>query len=114
MSARVVTSIFGLPLNELTDTLWLAAALDYRSTLEEKRVAQFSSDNLTTIAGTIEQPVIYFFDIEEAAARGETIGSVPEAISGASGLVLFDDFYTIIEYQNSNNETIALPLTTVF
>lgn len=104
LSARFLLSDFGSPFSLLTDTLWLQNTLDYRSMLEKQLVSQISSENLSAIPGTLEEPEIYLFEIIPTPSRGENIGNIPDAVRDVSSLVLFNDQYTILEYQNSNNE----------
>jgi hypothetical protein len=109
LSARLLLSTFGSPLPDLQDTYWLSQALDYRSFLSEIRVSQVSSDNLSIIPGTMELPVVYFLDLNDPLGRGEQIETIDEAVRSASGLVIFNNFYNILEYQNAADELIIKP-----
>jgi hypothetical protein len=104
-TARYLLNNFGSPLPVLLETLWVSNAFDYRNNVETRIIAQLSSDNLPIIPGTVEQPVIYLLDEEDSSGRGESFGTVQNAVKSASNFVIFNEFYSILLYRNSENES---------
>ena len=103
ISAKYFLNNFGSPIPVLLETMWVNRSFDYRDNVETQIIAQLSSNNLPIIPGTIEQPSVYILDNEDSAGRGEKITEIPDAAQSASGLVIFNEFYSIVEYTNSEN-----------
>lgn len=110
ISAKLLISNLGSPLSTLNETFWIPRGTDYRNFPEKEVISLLSSDNLSTQAGALDQPGIYILDTETTDGRGETVGTIPEAVRGPSELVLFNNFYNIVEFYNSDSELVGLPL----
>ncbi len=109
LSARYILNNFGSPFSPLIESLWVKNSLDYRGDFESKIVSQLSSDSLTQVAGTVEMPTLYLLDDEETAGRGEQFLTVEDAVKSADHFVIFNEFYTILEYLNGDETTTVIP-----
>lgn len=105
ITAKLLFSDFGSPFSTLINTIWLQDTVDYRTFLEQEKVSLFASDSVSATPGTIERPEIYLLDVTATMGQGENLGHIPDTVSSVSGLALLSDEYTIMEYQNSDNES---------
>ena len=103
LKARHLPNTSGTLPPELLNTLWVEESLDYRNNTETKIISQLSSDFLNSIPETIEQPGLYILNKNEPNRRGEFIMEVSESVKHATGLVIFNKFYSLLEYRNSEN-----------
>lgn len=98
---------FGSFLPTLLDTAWTLDTVDYRNNNMEEKISLISSDNTSFIPGTLSEPNAYFLDINAPIGRGEMIWDFSDFnISSVNNLVIFNDFYSIVEFQDENLEKI--------